>query len=202
MKLRLVIRVLRMRTTLYILLAALFALASSASQAGHASAHYQTAPQASASPPQATAPTVREVDLAGLKKLLSREGEHAHPLVVNFWGTFCDPCRAEMPDLVSINSEFQSRGLEFILVSVDDPSDIKKKVPEFLKQVGAAQMNAYLINEGDPEKVINAVDPTWNGGLPATFLYDAHGRIIFKHTGRVNPAELRQAILKAVTSDQ
>ncbi|HMF55812.1 MAG TPA: TlpA disulfide reductase family protein [Pyrinomonadaceae bacterium] len=145
--------------------------------------------------------TVHEVDLIGLKKLLSREGEHAHPLAVNFWGTFCDPCREEMPDLVRINSEYKARGLEFILVSVDDPSDIKKKVPQFLQQVGAVEMPAYLVNASDPETIINAVDRTWNGGLPATFLYDAQGHLVFKHTGRVNPAELRQAINKLMSAE-
>jgi len=153
-----------------------------------------TLQQSGAASASQTPVTVHEVDLEGLKKLLSREGEHAHPLAVNFWGTFCDPCREEMPDLARINSEFKSRGLEFILVSVDDPSDINKKVPQFLHQAGADNMAAYLVNVDDPEKVINLVDPQWNGGLPATFLYDAQGRIVFKHTGRINPAEFRQAI--------
>ncbi len=184
-----------MKTVLTILLAAC-ALAS------FASAQQTPQQQSAAAGSSQSAVTVREVNLEGLKKLLSREGEHAHPLAVNFWGTFCDPCRAEMPDLVRINSEFHERGLEFILVSVDDPGDIKKKVPQFLEEAGATTMPAYLINASDPEAVINLVDPTWNGGLPATFLYDAHGRMVFKHTGRVNPAELRQAILKTVTSDQ
>lgn len=190
-----------MKTVLTILLVAC-ALASLASaQQTNSSPQPAQQQSAAASSSQGAAVTVREVNLDGLKKLLSREGEHAHPLAVNFWGTFCDPCRAEMPDLVRINSEFQSRGLEFILVSVDDPGDIKKKVPQFLEETGATSMPAYLINASDPEMVINLVDPTWNGGLPATFLYDAHGRIVFKHTGRVNPAELRQAIQKLMNAE-
>ena len=188
-----------MKIVLTILLAAC-ALASFAS--AQATSTPQSAPQQSAAANSSPAPiTVREVDMEGLKKVLRREGEHAHPLAVNFWGTFCDPCRDEMPDLVRINSEFQARGLEFILVSVDDPADIKKKVPQFLEQAGATHMPAYLINASDPETIINMIDPTWNGGLPATFLYDAQGRMVFKHTGRVNPAELRQAINKVMNAE-
>lgn len=191
-----------MKTVLTILLAACALAPFTSAQQTDSSPQPAQQRSAAAGSSSQTAVTVREVNLEGLKKLLSREGEHARPLAVNFWGTFCDPCRAEMPDLVRINSEFQARGLEFILVSVDDPGDIKKKVPQFLEEAGATAMPAYLINASDPETVINLVDPTWNGGLPATFLYDAHGRMVFKHTGRVNPAELRQAIQKVIMSNQ
>src|SRR2546423_3245606 len=190
-----------MKTIVTILLAAC-ALASLASAQATSSSQSGPAGQQNAAANSAQSSiVVREVDLEGLKKVLRREGEHARPLAVNFWGTFCDPCRDEMPDLVRINSEFQSRGLEFILVSVVDPSDIKKKVPQFLQQAGATAMPAYLINASDPETIINAVDPAWNGGLPATFLYDAQGHLVFKHTSRVNPAELRQAVQKVISDE-
>jgi len=55
-------------------------------------------------------------------------------------------------------------------------------------------MPAYLLNVPDPEPAIKWVDEAWNGGLPATYLYDARGRVVFKHTGRVKPAELRAAL--------
>jgi hypothetical protein len=46
------------------------------------------------------------------------------------------------------------------------------------------------------------VDPKWSGALPATFLYDAKGEVVFKHFGRFNTAELRDAIQKLVGSQQ
>ncbi len=54
---------------------------------------------------------------------------------------------------------------------------------------------------GQEEAAIKIVDPNWIGELPATFLYDAQGKIIYKHMGRIDPTELRTA-LKAVTSDK
>jgi thiol-disulfide isomerase/thioredoxin len=140
-----------------------------------------------------SSPVVREINLDGLKKLIERGGKQSRPLLVNFWATYCEPCREEFPDLVQINKDFHPRGLEFVTVSLDDPAEIKTSVPQFLKQMGAV-MPAYLLNVPDPEPAIKWVDTAWNGGLPATYLYDARGQVVFKHTGRIKPAELRAAI--------
>jgi thiol-disulfide isomerase/thioredoxin len=138
---------------------------------------------------------VREVDLEGLKRLLQRDGKKPRPLLISFWATWCDPCREEFPDLVQIDRDYKARGLEFVIVSLDDLSDIKTIVPQYLKKMHA-QMPAYLLNVPDPEPAIKFVDAGWGGGLPATFLFDVRGQIVFKHMGRVNAAELRAAIEK------
>src|SRR5688500_15630769 len=63
--------------------------------------------------------TVREIDLEGLKKLLKRDDTQSRPLLVNFWATYCEPCRDEFPDLVQIDKDYKTRGLEFITISLD-----------------------------------------------------------------------------------
>jgi len=146
----------------------------------------------------ARSPVVREIDLEGLKKLLQRGGKQSRPLLVNFWATWCEPCREEFPDLVQINKDYKTKGLEFITISLDDASDIKTGVPQFLREM-RSPMPAYLLNVSDPETAIKWVDAAWGGGLPATYLYDAHGQTIFKHTGRVKPEELRAALEKVTT---
>ena len=140
--------------------------------------------------PESKAPAVREIDLAGLKKLLERDGARARPLLVNFWATWCEPCRAEFPDLVKIDAEYRKRGLDFVVISIDDVSEINTSVPKFLREM-RAEMPAYLLNTPDTDVAIKAVDPAWSGGLPATFLYDASGKLVFKHLGRIKPEELR-----------
>jgi thiol-disulfide isomerase/thioredoxin len=147
------------------------------------------------SEPASNLPVVREVDLAALKKLLAGDNAKSRPLLVNFWATWCEPCRAEFPDLVKINDEYGAGRLDFITVSLDDVSDIKKVVPEYLQRMNA-RMPAYLLNVPDPEEVINLVDPKWSGAMPATFLFDSRGTLVFKHMGRINPDELRAAIEK------
>lgn len=154
--------------------------------------------------PPAAAPAleVREVNAEGLKKLLQRGGgdaAQARPLLVNFWATWCDPCREEMPDLVKIDTEFRPRGLDFILVSADDISEIKTGVPAFLRKMNAA-MPSYLLSTPDVEAAMGLIDPAWGGELPATFLLDREGKVAFKHFGRVKLAELRPALEKALAA--
>jgi len=139
---------------------------------------------------------VAPIDTDALKGLITQQREG--PLLVNFWATYCDPCRDEFPDLVKIDKEYRPRALEFVTVSLDDMSDIKTAVPKFLDEM-KAKMPAYLLNVNDPEPAINLVDRGWQGSLPATFLYNEKGEIVYKHIGRVNPLELREAIEKVVT---
>jgi thiol-disulfide isomerase/thioredoxin len=139
---------------------------------------------------------VREIDATSLNAILKRESA-PRPLLVNFWATWCDPCREEFPDLVKIDQQFRPQGLDMIAVSLDDLADIKTGVPKFLHQMRAT-MPAYLLNVPDPDQIISSVDPNWSGALPATFLYDAEGKVVFKHFGRIKPLELRAAIEKLV----
>jgi len=138
---------------------------------------------------------VSPVDFEAFKGLITQPRQT--PLLINFWATFCDPCRDEFPDLVKIDRDYRQGGLEFVTVSLDDMSDIKTTVPKFLESMNAT-MPAYLLNVSDPEPAINFVDRGWQGNLPATFLYNEKGEVVYKHFGRVDPAELREAIEKAV----
>ena len=144
---------------------------------------------------------IREINLDDLKKMLQRDGKDTRPLLINFWATWCDPCREEFPDLVKLDTDYRDKGLNFIAISLDDVTDIKSAVPKFLNEM-KARMPVVLLNVNDPEPAIKAVDATWDGQLPATFLYDKDGKIVFKHFGRIQPAELRSAIDKQVSSKQ
>jgi 1,2-phenylacetyl-CoA epoxidase catalytic subunit len=59
----------------------------------------------------------------------------------------------------------------------------------------------YLLNVSDPEMAINRVDPQWSGALPATFLYDAQGNLVYKRLGRIKVDELTAAIEKILSSE-
>src|ERR1700752_493423 len=148
-----------------------------------------------AAKPSATLPVVSPINTDALKGLLS-EGRQ-RPLLINFWATWCDPCREEFPDLVKIDSDYKSQSLDFVTVSLDDFSDIKTSVPKFLVSMKAT-MPAYLLNVSDPEPAINLVDKTWQGNLPATFLFNSKGEVVYRHFGRVDATELRAEIDKLV----
>ena len=180
-----------MRTskTLLLIVACLL-LASLAATAQKRKYSTKTAPQAAV-----PAPVVAVIDTDGLKNLVTKPRER--PLLVNFWATFCDPCREEFPDLVKIDKDYRPQSLDFVTVSLDDVSNIKTEVPKFLVAMKAT-MPAYLLDVNDPEPAIKLMDPRWSGALPATFLYNEKGEEVFKHYGRVDPAELRTAIEKLV----
>src|SRR3989454_6043634 len=144
---------------------------------------------------------IREINLDGLKKLLQRDAKDTRPLLINFWATWCDPCREEFPDLVNVDADYPAARLNFVAVSLDDVTDIKTAVPKFLKEMKAT-MSVVLLNVNDPEPAIKVVDAAWDGQLPATFLYDKDGHVVFRHFGRIKPDELRAAIDKAVGSKQ
>ncbi|HEX8187751.1 MAG TPA: redoxin domain-containing protein, partial [Pyrinomonadaceae bacterium] len=142
---------------------------------------------------------VTEIDEAALKSLLGAgTAGRARPLLVNFWATWCVPCREEFPDLVKIRGQYDESRLDFVLVSLDDPADIEKAVPEFLAEQRATALTSYLLRASDDSVAINLVDPTWSGELPATYLYDRSGAVVFKHKGRIKPAELRAALDEAL----
>jgi thiol-disulfide isomerase/thioredoxin len=144
---------------------------------------------------------IQVIDLEGLKKLLQRDSNDARPLLVNFWATWCDPCREEFPDLVKIDADYGAKKLSFVTVSLDDVSEVGTEVPKFLKLMKAT-MPTVLLNVNDPEPAIKSVDAAWDGQLPATFLYDKDGKVVFRHFGKIKPDELRAAIDKQVGSKQ
>jgi thiol-disulfide isomerase/thioredoxin len=141
-------------------------------------------------------PPVVAVDAAGLQALQKRE--NAKPLLVNYWATWCEPCRDEFPDLVKIDADYRPKGLDFIAVTLDDLADIKTGVPKFLREMHA-QMPVYLLNLSDPEPAIKLVDSKWSGALPATFLYNGKGEVVYKSLGRIKVEELRAAIEKVLS---
>src|SRR5436309_14420814 len=79
---------------------------------------------------------VREINLDGLKKLLQRDPKDTRPLLINFWATWCDPCREEFPDLVKLDVDYSSKNLNFVAISLDDVTDIKTAVRSEERRVG------------------------------------------------------------------
>jgi thiol-disulfide isomerase/thioredoxin len=143
--------------------------------------------------------STRAVNAEEMQALLKRDG--TRPLLVNFWATWCDPCREEFPDLVKIDKQYRPKSIDFIAISLDDLADLKIAVPKFLREMRATMPN-YILSVSDPEPAIKSIDPAWDGALPATFLYDSKGEVVYKHFGRVNAVELRAAIEKTVGNEE
>jgi thiol-disulfide isomerase/thioredoxin len=140
------------------------------------------------------------VDLDGLKKLLQRDAKEPRPLLVNFWASWCDGCREEFPDLVKIDDDYRSKGLNFLSVTVDELED-KRLAVSFIQEM-KAKMPVVLLNVPDKEPAIHAIDANWDGALPATFMYDRSGALVYRHFGKIKPEELRAVIDKQVATEK
>jgi len=137
------------------------------------------------------------IDEIKLADLLMPKGK---PVLINFWATWCEPCREEFPDLVKLDQEFKGK-IDFITVSLDDPADIATVVPRFLNSM-KAEMPAYLLKTADESAVISKVSKEWRGGMPFTILYDANASAVYEREGKVDLAVVRPQIEKLVTTQK
>ena len=135
--------------------------------------------------------TVNTIDEHGLKELVKNPSDKLR--LINIWATWCGPCVTEFPEFNSINRMYRRRDFEFISISADDPAK-KEKVLKFLQQQQASNTN-YLFAIDDKYKLIEAIDPKWQGALPYTILVEPGGKIIYGKQGTIDPAEIKQLIV-------
>lgn len=144
-------------------------------------------------PPASSNIAVTQIDIEGLKRLLR---PNAKPLVVNFWATWCVPCREEFPDLVKLETMFKGR-IDVITISLDDPPEIDTEVKKFLAEMKAA-MPAYLLHTPDPDAAIGLVSKDWAGNLPLTLVYAADGSVVYFRNGKFRYDALKENIDRAL----
>ena len=114
------------------------------------------------------------VDLTGYQKLLL--GQRGKPVLVNFWATWCDPCRDEYPMVNDLARKYAAQGLVVIGVSLDDEGEMTL-VRRFLAR-NAPVFRNYRKVPGKEELFINGVNPKWSGAIPASFFYARDGRLL------------------------
>jgi len=143
-------------------------------------------------PAEAPAPQLPPIDEAGYGSLL---GSHrGKVLLVNFWATWCAPCREEMPGLVELEKKLRRRGFVLVTISADEPEQ-ERSVVEFLAQHGV-RPPAYLKRAADDAAFISAVSGEWSGALPALFLYSRRGRLARSFIGETSAREIEREARK------
>lgn len=140
-------------------------------------------------------PPVRLLKPEGYAPLLRQSAGSV--VVVNFWATWCGPCVAEFPELVRLDRELRERGVRFIGISADDPEDLQSKVIPFLRNQQASYPN-FIQQVNDPQEMIDVVRKDWPGTLPATFVYDPNGRMVYTRLGIFDREDLRREIEKVL----
>ena len=120
-------------------------------------------------------------------------------VVVNFWATWCAPCKDEFPDLQKTWRMYRNRPFELVTVSISYP-DEEKGVRRFLESQHATSRN-MLSDTMDPYELMGAFDPEWNGSVPYSMIIAPGGKVLYRSSGRVNILETRRLILKSFPDD-
>lgn len=144
--------------------------------------------------------TVKPIDAAGLKKEVA--AHKGKVVVINFWATWCPPCRAEFPELVATQKKYASKGVDLVTVTLDDLDDTAKAA-EFLTQQGAT--TGAFINKkgGEPDlgyfKWLDGKVPD-SLGIPRTYVIDRKGRVSARLIGGQDAAAFEAAVKKALAA--
>ncbi len=134
----------------------------------------------------------------GAKELAARiEAEKGHVVLLNFWATWCVPCREEFPDLVRLQNALSAKGLRVIGVSTDFSKQLPA-VEAFLAKNNPSFPNYHRKSGGDDQDFINAVDPKWGGELPFSVLYGRDGNRVRTLSGKSSYADFEREVLNAL----
>jgi len=132
------------------------------------------------------------VDESGYRALLKSSAGSV--VLVDFWATWCAPCRKEIPLLGKLDGQLRDKRFRLITISADEPEK-EAAALDFLKK-SAISGAAYLRRAKDDDKFAAFVDPKWDGALPALFLYDRQGKLVKSFTGETDVAAIEAAIRK------
>ena len=110
-------------------------------------------------------------------------------VVVNFWATWCAPCREEMPEFVRAQTELGSKGLQFVGIAVDQAD----KVDQFAKELG---VNYPTLIGGYGAVELSKTMGNNLSALPFTIIIDRQGRVAHTQLGPLKPAQLHSIVDK------
>jgi cytochrome c biogenesis protein CcmG/thiol:disulfide interchange protein DsbE len=119
----------------------------------------------------------KDVNLADLKGKV---------VLLNFWATWCPPCKMEIPWFVEFQAKYQGKGFQVIGVSVDDPPE---KLPPFAREY---KINYPLLVGAEREDIQNAYGPLF--GIPVTVIIGRDGKVCKKHLGPVSRTQFESEI--------
>jgi len=163
------------------------ALALAALAAGGWLAQTRYAPKAPDAPMVAALWQFGFPDEQGNRQMLAQW--RGQMLVLNFWASWCAPCREEIPDFVSLSAQYQPRGVEFVGIAIDNSTN----VAQFLQRQPVNY--PILIGEGAAHSLARQLGNP-SGALPYTIVLDRDGNIVLSHVGRLPRATLEAALLK------
>ncbi len=120
-------------------------------------------------------------------------------LLVDFWATWCAPCREEFPEFETMYRMYGKRNFDLVTVSINYPDE----QPGVLKVLNSEHATSTNLIMGSTDIYANlaAFDPAWNAAVPYTLLIRPDGEIIYKSQGTVDVIKLRRLIIANLADD-
>jgi thiol-disulfide isomerase/thioredoxin len=114
-------------------------------------------------------------------------------LVLDFWATYCPPCRDEVPHLIALQRRYGAQGLHIVGLNVGGAED-RPKVPEFIEEFGIQYALGY------PDDQMSDLFFADNSAIPQTYVYDRKGRLAKRFVGfdEQTSAELERVVQAAL----
>lgn len=119
-------------------------------------------------------------------------------VVVNFWASWCLPCRDEFPAFVRFHQEVDPEDVQVRFVSVDFEEDLPAATA-FLREHGVT--GTTFVKDGKDGPFISAIEPRWSGAVPATIVFDHDGNQLAFWEGKVTYDQLAQRVRSARTAE-
>jgi len=123
--------------------------------------------------------------------------ELGNVVILNLWATWCAPCIAEIPDLITLEQEFADENLTLIGISMDEPSMGTAKIEDFRTRFFPS-FRTYARDESHMDNLVSVVDPTWNEVMPTTYLIRRDGTVAMQIQGKKSLEDFRGMIAPVV----
>lgn len=163
--------------------------ASKPPESANAAANTQGPPPSAGDPAKGSVAPAFELKSISDGKATQLASFRGKAVLLNFWATWCGPCKIEMPWLVDLQKKYGPQGLQIVGVAMDDTSD--KEIADFAHKMGVN----YVVLKGT-EKVgdlYGGVDR-----LPLTYFVDRSGKVVDEIVGLRGSADIEDAIKKTL----
>jgi len=127
----------------------------------------------------------------GSKRMRFSELARGRVVLLNFWATWCGPCRREIPELIELQRELEGKKFLVMGVSLDQGADAAQKVRSFLERRGVSYPN--VLGNFELAKAYGDI-----AAIPTTFIIDANGNIVERIVGARTKEQFLQSIRRVL----